>query len=118
MITHSHCLRIMEGIIAAAIIYMMNCFIENMIYKGLDDEEAGFLAFVVKQQAEQKALVNRREKEEVSAFKVSVWTNFVVISMSYYSNFTASDLLKYCNSFKESLIHCINIGCNNDRRNM
>lgn len=43
-----------------------------MIYKGLDDEEAGFLAFVVQRQAEQKALVNRREKEEVSAFRVSL----------------------------------------------
>ena len=43
-----------------------------MIYKGLDDEEAGFLAFVVQRQADQKALVNQREKEEVSAFRVSV----------------------------------------------
>ena len=42
-----------------------------MIYKGLDDEEAGFLTFVAQQQADHKALVRKQEKKELSEFRVS-----------------------------------------------
>ncbi len=42
-----------------------------MIYKGLDDEEAGFLTMVAQQQADRQALVRQQEKEEIVAFRVS-----------------------------------------------
>ena len=43
---------------------------ENMIYKGLDDDESGFPSFVAKRQAEHDADVIRNEIEEVSAYRV------------------------------------------------
>ena len=46
-------------------------YIENMIYKGLDDEESNFLHLVSKQQAEQKAQKLQEEKEEILLFKIS-----------------------------------------------
>ena len=41
-----------------------------MIYKGLNDEEAGFLQFVADRQAEHEAEVIKEEIEEVSAYRV------------------------------------------------
>lgn len=45
--------------------------IENMIYKGLDDDESKFLHLVSKQQAEQKAQRLQEEKEEILLFQIS-----------------------------------------------
>ena len=45
--------------------------VENMIYKGLDEEEAGFLNQVVNRQAELQVHNMRREIEEVSEYRVS-----------------------------------------------
>ena len=42
-----------------------------MIYKGLDDDESGFLTFVAKRQADHDADVIQNEIEEVSAYRVS-----------------------------------------------
>ncbi len=42
-----------------------------MIYKGLDDEEAGFLTMVAQKQADQDADTIRREIEEVTEYRVS-----------------------------------------------
>ncbi len=42
-----------------------------MIYKGLDDEEAGFLTLVAKKKAEKLADITRREREELSEYRVS-----------------------------------------------
>ena len=44
-----------------------------MIYKGLDEEEAGFLTYVAQQQAQHNTMVRRQEKEEVLAFQVRGW---------------------------------------------
>ena len=44
---------------------------ENMIYKGLDDDESKFLHLVAKQQAEQKAQKLQQEKEEILLFQIS-----------------------------------------------
>jgi hypothetical protein len=44
---------------------------ENMIYKGLDEDEAGFLTLVAQKQAEVEAGIKRRETEEVSDYRVS-----------------------------------------------
>ena len=52
-------------------VYRYVLFIENMIYKGLDDEESKFLHLVSKQQAEQKAQRLQQEKEEILLFKIS-----------------------------------------------
>ena len=42
-----------------------------MIYKGLDDDEAGFLNLVAYQQANRDAELLQLEREEISTFKVS-----------------------------------------------
>ena len=44
---------------------------ENMIYKGLDDDESGFLTFVAQRKAEHEADVIRSEISEVAAYRVS-----------------------------------------------
>ena len=41
-----------------------------MIYKGLDDDEAGFLQFVAVRQAERDAEDKRKELEELSDYRV------------------------------------------------
>ena len=46
-------------------------YVENMIYKGLDDDESKFLHLVSKQRAEQKAQRLQQEKEEILFFKIS-----------------------------------------------
>ena len=42
-----------------------------MIYKGLDEEEAGFLTLVADKQAQMDAQAKQRETEEVSEYRVS-----------------------------------------------
>ena len=61
--------------------------LENMIYKGLDDEEASFLNVIVDQQALQIRNMLNREKEEISVYRVCV---YVVLQLGYcvYSTFT------------------------------
>lgn len=49
-----------------------------MIYKGLDDEESGFLTFVAQRKAEQEADVIRNEIKEVVAYRVS-WLESVSV---------------------------------------
>ena len=44
---------------------------ENMIYKGLDEDESAFLQFVVDRQIEQEDEVVKNEIQEVSAYRVS-----------------------------------------------
>ena len=43
---------------------------ENMIYKGLDDEESVFLTFVADRKAEHEDELIKEEIEEVSAYRV------------------------------------------------
>lgn len=52
-------------------IFLFICPLENMIYKGLDDDEAGFLNLVAYQQANRDAELLQLEREEISTFKVS-----------------------------------------------
>ena len=47
-------------------------FTENMIYKGLDDEEAVFLQMVADRKAAHNAEVAMIESEELSEFRVSI----------------------------------------------
>ena len=47
------------------------CPPENMIYKGLDEDESAFLQFVVDRQIEQEDEVVKNEIQEVSAYRVS-----------------------------------------------
>lgn len=48
---------------------------ENMIYKGLNDEEATFLQFVAEKQSQLDAEKKQAEREEVLAYRVSErWT--------------------------------------------
>ena len=47
-------------------------FTENMIYKGLDDEEAVFLQMVADKKAAHNAEVAMIEREELSEFRVSI----------------------------------------------
>ena len=51
---------------------MLFWLIENMIYKGLDDEEASFLTFVAQRQADQETEMIKREIEEVHTFRVRI----------------------------------------------
>ena len=44
-----------------------------MIYKGLDDEEAGFLNLITYQQTSRESQLIQQEKEEIQAFKVKDW---------------------------------------------
>ena len=50
-----------------------------MIYKGLDDDEAGFLNFVAQRQADNEADAIQREMKEVSEYRVST----ITIKMSH-----------------------------------
>ena len=43
---------------------------ENMVYKGLDEDEAGFLNMVSNSRAQVEADVLRREIQEVSEYRV------------------------------------------------
>lgn len=43
---------------------------ENMIYKGLDEDESTFLQFVADRQAERDDELVREEIKEVSAYRV------------------------------------------------
>jgi DNA invertase Pin-like site-specific DNA recombinase len=45
--------------------------LKNMIYKGLDDEEAGFLNNVAYQQTRRDQLLIQKERDEINAFRVS-----------------------------------------------
>lgn len=54
---------------------------ENMIYKGLDDEEASFLTDVAKRQAEHENEIIRRERDEVREYRVSRLCSHVTISV-------------------------------------
>ena len=47
-----------------------------MIYKGLDDEEAGFLNLITYQQTSKESQLIQQEKEEIQAFKVKDWIVF------------------------------------------
>ena len=47
-----------------------------MIYKGLDDEEAGFLNLITYQQTSRESQLIQQEKEEIQAFKVKDWIVF------------------------------------------
>ena len=51
-------------------IMMVFCITENMIYKGLDDEEAHFLTFIAQRRADQETEMIKREIEEVHSFRV------------------------------------------------
>ena len=51
--------------------HMYIIFTENMIYKGLDDEEAVFLQRVADKKAAHNAEVAMTETEELSEFRVS-----------------------------------------------
>ena len=54
-----------------------------MIYKGLDDEEAGFLNFVVDQHASHFREMMNREKEELTAYRV--YNNIYFSDISIYN---------------------------------
>lgn len=41
-----------------------------MIYKGLDEEEAGFLNMITYQQSSRESQLLQQEREEINAFKV------------------------------------------------
>ena len=84
--------RIMCVIHVLQCVYFFSCcysyhLLENMIYKGLDDEEASFLNVIVDQQALQIRNMLNREKEEISIYRVCV---YVVLQLGYcvYSTFT------------------------------
>lgn len=47
-------------------------YTENLIYKGLDDEESVFLTMVADRRAEHEADIIRTEISEVSAYRVCV----------------------------------------------
>ena len=47
-----------------------------MIYKGLDEEEAGFLNLITYQQTSRESQLIQQEKEEIQAFKVKDWIMF------------------------------------------
>lgn len=51
--------------------YICGCFLENMIYKGLNEEDASFLSTVAKKQAELDAKRFDNESEELQEFRVS-----------------------------------------------
>ena len=46
--------------------------LENMIYKGLDDDEAVFLQLIADKQAKQAAETRNQEKEELQAYRVGM----------------------------------------------
>ena len=54
-----------------------------MIYKGLDDEEAGFLNFVVDQHASHFREMMNREREELTAYRV--YNNIYFSDIRIYS---------------------------------
>ncbi|XP_019856664.1 PREDICTED: protein FAM192A-like isoform X2 [Amphimedon queenslandica] len=45
---------------------------KNMIYKGLDEEEAGFLNMITYQQSSRESQLLQQEREEINAFKTAV----------------------------------------------
>lgn len=49
-----------------------------MIYKGLDDEEAQFLHFVMQREAEQASQRWEEEVKEVTAYRVSRFFNLIL----------------------------------------
>ena len=70
------------------------CHQENMIYKGLDDEEAQFLHFVMQREAEQASQRWEEEIKEVTAYRVSF---FIVLAHRYYTHWYAYNAAEaYC----------------------
>ena len=65
---------------------VLSFIIENMIYKGLDDDESKFLSMVYQQQAQQKAEKLQQEKEEILSFRIS-FTLIAHIIICNCSNF-------------------------------
>ena len=51
-------------------LFFFSTLSENMIYKGLDDEEATFLQFVADKQAQLDAEQKQAENKEILAFRV------------------------------------------------
>ena len=67
LISNFQCIcSIFVKILQRSVIY----FTENMIYKGLDDEEASFLNTVVNEQTKQMKERLERERAELSAYRV------------------------------------------------
>ena len=52
-----------------------------MIYKGLDEEEAGFLNMITYQQSSRESQLLQQEREEINAFKVQS-----LIYLKYFQN--------------------------------
>ena len=74
---------------------------ENMVYKGLDEDEAGFLNMVSSRQAQLEADVLRREIQEVSEYRVSCMVWFPVGNTS---SVVCPQMLAL--QFKEALYSC------------
>ena len=53
-----------------SILFFFSTLSENMIYKGLDDEEATFLQFVAEKKAQLDTEQKQAENEEILAFRV------------------------------------------------
>ena len=78
-----------------------------MIYKGLDDEEAGFLNFVVDQHASHFREMMNREREELTAYRV--YNNIYFSDISIYNPYSLDWTTALQNLFHHVILKTLKI---------